>query len=65
MVLNSYFQLFCQLKDFILSQPEAYEIKIGDQLHQRPGDPPLDEIIGSLNREKSNNGMHDSIKDEF
>ncbi|XP_039138510.1 uncharacterized protein LOC120275857 [Dioscorea cayenensis subsp. rotundata] len=54
-----------ELKDFILSQPEAYEIKIGDQLHRRPGDPPLDEIIGSLNREKSNNGMHDSIKDEF
>ncbi|KAM0938904.1 putative LRP chaperone MESD [Dioscorea sansibarensis] len=53
-----------ELKDFILSQPEAYEIKIGEQLHRRPGDPPLDEVIASLNREKSFNGMPDS-KDEF
>ncbi|KAJ0970269.1 hypothetical protein J5N97_023146 [Dioscorea zingiberensis] len=33
-----------ELKEFILSQPEAYEMKIGNQFHRRPGDPPLDEV---------------------
>ncbi|CAK9134397.1 unnamed protein product [Ilex paraguariensis] len=34
-----------QLKEFLLSQPEAYEIKIGDQLFRSPGDPPFEEIF--------------------
>lgn len=34
-----------QLKEFLLNQPEAYEVKIGDQVFRRPGDPPLDQVI--------------------
>ncbi|GKU96759.1 hypothetical protein SLEP1_g9956 [Rubroshorea leprosula] len=41
-----------ELKEFILSQPEAYEIKIGDRAFRRPGDPPLEEVIGRLRRDK-------------
>ncbi|XP_050203551.1 uncharacterized protein LOC126653656 [Mercurialis annua] len=37
-----------ELKEFILNQPEAYEIKIGDQIYRRPGDPPLEEVIEKL-----------------
>ncbi|KAK9110146.1 hypothetical protein Sjap_018206 [Stephania japonica] len=40
-----------ELKEFVLSQPEAYEIKIGEQIYRRPGDPPLDEFIEKLRRE--------------
>ncbi|GLT84683.1 hypothetical protein SLE2022_029000 [Rubroshorea leprosula] len=41
-----------ELKEFILSQPEAYEIKIGDRAFRRPGDPPLEEVIERLRRDK-------------
>ncbi|KAK8956182.1 hypothetical protein KSP40_PGU009945 [Platanthera guangdongensis] len=44
-----------KLKEFVLSQPEAYEMKIGEQLFRRPGDPPLDVVIEKLNRERSVN----------
>ncbi|KAG5231371.1 Mesd domain-containing protein [Salix suchowensis] len=40
------------LKEFILKEPEAYEIKIGDQVFRRPGDPPLEAVIEKLLREK-------------
>ncbi|XP_044492776.1 uncharacterized protein LOC123216433 [Mangifera indica] len=32
-----------ELKEFFLNQPEVYEVKIGDQLFRRPGDPPLEQ----------------------
>jgi len=41
-----------QLKEFILNEPEAYEIKIGDQVFRRHGDPPLEAVIEKLQREK-------------
>ena len=41
-----------QLKDFILEQSDAYEVKIGDLAFRRPGDPPLEEVIEKLRREK-------------
>lgn len=34
-----------ELKEFLLTQPEAYELKIGDQLFRRPGDPPFDDVF--------------------
>ncbi|XP_042510744.1 uncharacterized protein LOC122086101 [Macadamia integrifolia] len=46
-----------ELKEFVLSQPEAYEIKIGDNVFRRPGDPPLEEVLEKLHAEKS--GAHD------
>ncbi|KAF8033266.1 hypothetical protein BT93_D2005 [Corymbia citriodora subsp. variegata] len=41
-----------ELKEFLLDQPEAYEIKIGDQASRRPGDPPLEEVLEKLHKEK-------------
>lgn len=37
----------------MLSQPEAYEIKIGDQVFRRPGDPPLEEVVEKLRGERN------------
>ncbi|GFY92521.1 hypothetical protein Acr_08g0009170 [Actinidia rufa] len=42
-----------ELKEFVLNQPEAYEIKIGDQVFRRPGDPPLEEVVEKLQNEGS------------
>ncbi|XP_014498197.1 uncharacterized protein LOC106759511 [Vigna radiata var. radiata] len=42
-----------ELKEFVLDQSEAYEIKMGDEFFRRPGDPPLDEVIEKLNSEKA------------
>ncbi|KAG0454388.1 hypothetical protein HPP92_025692 [Vanilla planifolia] len=39
-----------EFKEFVLSQPEAYELKIGEQLFRRAGDPPFEEVIDRLNR---------------
>lgn len=56
-ILCSYHQIvsfifYFQLKEFILNEPEAYEVKIGDQVFRRPGDPPLEEVIEMLRNEK-------------
>ncbi|KAK8935103.1 hypothetical protein KSP39_PZI013279 [Platanthera zijinensis] len=53
-----------ELKEFVLSQPEAYEMKIGEQLFRRPGDPPLDVVIEKLNKERSVNDMN-HVDDEL
>ncbi|CAL8123036.1 unnamed protein product [Prunus armeniaca] len=45
-------QEMTELKEFVLTQPEAYEIKIGDQVFRRPGDPPLEEVVEKLQNEK-------------
>ncbi|KAL0008344.1 hypothetical protein SO802_009846 [Lithocarpus litseifolius] len=42
-----------ELREFLLDQPEAYEIKIGDQTFRRPGDPPFEEVIAELQNEKN------------
>ncbi|KAJ4951133.1 hypothetical protein NE237_027965 [Protea cynaroides] len=42
-----------ELKEFVLNQPEAYEMKIGDHIFRRPGDPPLEEVIEKLRNEKN------------
>uniref|UniRef100_A0A0E0K8T0 Mesoderm development candidate 2 n=1 Tax=Oryza punctata TaxID=4537 RepID=A0A0E0K8T0_ORYPU len=42
-----------EVKEFILSQPEAYEFKIGNQAFRRPGDPPLDEVVEMLQKQKT------------
>ncbi|XP_019431714.1 PREDICTED: uncharacterized protein LOC109338833 [Lupinus angustifolius] len=42
-----------ELKEFVLDQSEAYEIKMGEQVFRRPGDPPLDEVVQRLHSEKS------------
>ncbi|KAL5572883.1 hypothetical protein UlMin_022480 [Ulmus minor] len=45
-----------EVREFVFDQPEAYEIKIGDQVFRRPGDPPLEEVFEKLQSEKSKNG---------
>jgi hypothetical protein len=50
-----------QLKEFVFDQSEAYEIKMGEQLFRRPGDPSLDEIIQKYNSEK---GKEDNASPE-
>lgn len=44
--------MFFQLKEFVFEQPEAYEIKIGEQVFRRPGDPPLEEVVEELQKKK-------------
>lgn len=41
-----------ELKEFVFDQSDAYEIKMGEQLFRRPGDPSLDELIQKHNSEK-------------
>lgn len=41
-----------ELKEFILSLSDAYEIKIGDQLFRRPGDRPFEEVFEKIQAEK-------------
>ncbi|KAL2469039.1 Mesoderm development candidate 2 [Forsythia ovata] len=53
-----------ELKEFLLSQSEAYEIKIGDQLFRRGGDPPFEEIVEKIRAEKSKSDDAGSKKDE-
>ncbi|CAL9007317.1 unnamed protein product [Prunus brigantina] len=47
-----FFILILQFKEFVLNRLEAYEIKIGDQVFRRPGDPPLEEVVEKLQNEK-------------
>ncbi|KAI3764430.1 hypothetical protein L2E82_14438 [Cichorium intybus] len=44
-----------ELKEFILSQHEAYEVKIGDRLFRRPGDPTFDDVFADDYNKKNNN----------
>ena len=44
--------IFVQVKDFILNQPEAYEFKIGQEAFRRPGDPPLEVVMENLRKDK-------------
>ncbi|XP_043690510.1 uncharacterized protein LOC122641360 [Telopea speciosissima] len=47
-----------ELKEFVLNQPEAYEMKIGDHVFRRPGDPPIEEVIEKLRIEKNEAHEH-------
>ncbi|XP_010523760.1 PREDICTED: uncharacterized protein LOC104802036 [Tarenaya hassleriana] len=53
-----------ELKDFILNQPEAYEVKIGEQSFRRPGDPPLEEVIEKLQAEENKDGAGDGTMND-
>lgn len=55
-----------ELKEFLLNQPDAYEVKIGDQLFRRPGDPPFEQVFSSYQSEKGrvnrgSSGKHDDL----
>lgn len=52
------------MKDFILTQPEAYEVKIGDEFFRRPGDPSFDEVFEKFHAEKSEADPKSSTKDD-
>lgn len=53
-----------EVKEFVLSQPEAYEMKIGEQTFRRPGDPPLEEVVEMLRRKRNGNGNDASTSDQ-
>lgn len=55
-----------EVKDFILSQPEAYEFKLGEQAYRRPGDPPLEVVVEKLRGEaESTKVQRDGAKEEL
>ncbi|KAI4355096.1 hypothetical protein L6164_003901 [Bauhinia variegata] len=53
-----------ELKEFVLDQQEAYEVKIGDEVFRRPGDPPLEEVVQKLQSEKNKADNSDSEESE-
>ncbi|KAL2643154.1 hypothetical protein R1flu_010741 [Riccia fluitans] len=42
-----------EVKDFVLSQPEAYEFKLGQNTFRRPGDPELEVVIERMRMGKA------------
>ncbi|CAF2124169.1 unnamed protein product [Brassica napus] len=56
-----------ELREFVLSQEEAYEVKIGKQEFRRPGDPPLDDVFEKLqaNDDDGDTSKNDVTKDEL
>ncbi|XP_009133758.1 uncharacterized protein LOC103858198 [Brassica rapa] len=60
-----------ELREFVLSQEEAYEVKIGKQEFRRPGDPPLDDVFEKLQAKQSKDdedgdtSKNDVTKDEL
>ncbi|KAE9455896.1 hypothetical protein C3L33_12202, partial [Rhododendron williamsianum] len=41
-----------ELKEFVLNEPEAYEIKIGDQVFRRLGEPPFELLLEKLQNDR-------------
>uniref|UniRef100_A0A1J3IGW9 LDLR chaperone MESD n=1 Tax=Noccaea caerulescens TaxID=107243 RepID=A0A1J3IGW9_NOCCA len=54
-----------ELREFVLSQEEAYEVKIGKQEFRRPGDPPLEDVVNKLQAEQSKDDEESNNKDEL
>ncbi|KAE8662479.1 Detected protein of confused Function [Hibiscus syriacus] len=54
-----------ELKEFILSQDEAYEIKIGDQVFRRPGDPPIEVVAEKLRQSKKKEEIDEHVNEEL
>ncbi|WCJ22770.1 hypothetical protein M5689_004839 [Euphorbia peplus] len=54
-----------ELREFILNEPEAYEIKIGDNIFRRPGDPPFEELFEKLQSGKDNSKVDEHLKEEL
>ncbi|CAH1417865.1 unnamed protein product [Lactuca virosa] len=52
-----------EFKDFLLDQPEAYEIKMGDQFFRRPGDPPFADLLKKLYEEEDKKKIATSSND--
>ena len=48
----------------MLEQAEAYEIKIGDQVFRRAGDPPLEEVVEELQKKKKKEKNTGNLKEE-
>ncbi|KAK1420202.1 hypothetical protein QVD17_21604 [Tagetes erecta] len=57
-----------EIKEFVLSQPESYEIKMGDRFFRRPGDPPYDDLLKELHKRKkkqANSSNDTTLKTEL
>ncbi|XP_076893267.1 uncharacterized protein LOC143545234 [Bidens hawaiensis] len=46
-----------EVKEFVLSQPESYEVKMGDRFFRRPGDPPYDDLLKELHKSKKKRSL--------
>lgn len=51
-LMSEFIYVCVQIKEFVLSQPESYEIKMGDRFFRRPGDPPYDDLLKELHKRK-------------
>lgn len=64
----SFLAWFCsflvQVREFLLEQPDAYEIKIGERLYRRPGDPPREELVKLLQKEKADSSKGNKLPKE-
>ncbi|KAG7570637.1 LRP chaperone MESD [Arabidopsis thaliana x Arabidopsis arenosa] len=64
-------KLVTELREFVLSQEEAYEVKIGKQEFRRPGDPPFEDVFDKLQAEQrkdhedGDSNKNDLTKDEL
>ncbi|XP_021612893.1 uncharacterized protein LOC110615338 isoform X2 [Manihot esculenta] len=58
-------QNMVELKEFILNEPEAYEIKIRDQVFRKPGGPTLEEVIEKLQSKKETSQYVEHPKEEL
>ncbi|OAE25087.1 hypothetical protein AXG93_3217s1030 [Marchantia polymorpha subsp. ruderalis] len=54
-----------EVKDFVLSQPEAYEFKLGQSTFRRPGDPELDVVVERMRKERAKKKDSSSVKEEL
>jgi len=52
MFILSFGQDTTAVKDFVLSQDEAYEFKLGNAAFRRPGDPPVEAVLDKMHAEK-------------
>ncbi|CAN7081691.1 unnamed protein product [Brassica oleracea var. botrytis] len=53
-----------ELREFVLSQEEAYEVNIWKQEFRRPGDPPLDDVFEKLQAKQSKDDEDGNGKSE-
>nr|XP_043620299.1 uncharacterized protein LOC122592159 [Erigeron canadensis] len=51
-------------KEFVLDQSEAYEIKMGERYFRRPGDPPYDDLLKELHKEKNKHATRAALPNE-
>lgn len=52
LLMTGFIFVCIQFIEFVLSEPEAYEIKMGERFIRRPGDPPYEDLLKELDKDK-------------